>query len=123
MAVLTPFGKTVRKLRIDADCTMADMAEALGVTPAYLSAVEVGRKPVNDRLVEKAVDFFDRRLDNFDRGALIAAADRTRDSVDVSCLSEEQRQGVAAFARRLKNPENPEVDFDLDDLRKLLEEG
>jgi transcriptional regulator with XRE-family HTH domain len=41
---MTPFGKRVRDLRAARGVTMAQMAEALGVTAAYLSALEHGKR-------------------------------------------------------------------------------
>jgi len=44
MAELTAFGKEVRKLRIDKEVSLMEMADALGVSVAFLSALETGRK-------------------------------------------------------------------------------
>ncbi len=46
--MLTPFGRFLRKLRIDQGELMKDMADRLGVTASYLSAVEMGKKAVPD---------------------------------------------------------------------------
>ncbi|MFC4161976.1 helix-turn-helix domain-containing protein [Chitinimonas lacunae] len=43
---LTPFGKVLRKLRIDHNERLADMAKRLGISGAYLSFIETGNKPV-----------------------------------------------------------------------------
>ena len=39
------FGELIQKYRIDADQTLDSVADVLGVSPAYLSEVELGRKP------------------------------------------------------------------------------
>lgn len=44
--MVTEFGKFCRKLRIDNDEHMVNMAEKLGVTSSYLSAVENGKRKV-----------------------------------------------------------------------------
>lgn len=44
--MLTPFGKLCRKIRIDHDELMEDMARKLDVTTSYLSAVERGKRKV-----------------------------------------------------------------------------
>lgn len=44
--MLTPFGKFCRKLRIDRNEILKDMASKLGVTVSYLSAVEHGKRPI-----------------------------------------------------------------------------
>lgn len=44
--MLTVFGKFTRKLRIDVGETLYSMAKKLGVSSAFLSAVEVGNKSI-----------------------------------------------------------------------------
>ncbi len=41
---MTPFGRRVRDLRAERGISLAEMAQRLGVTPAYLSALEHGRR-------------------------------------------------------------------------------
>jgi len=53
---LTPFGKALRRLRIDRDMLLKDMARKAAVTPAFLSAVEAGRKPIPHYLVDRIAD-------------------------------------------------------------------
>lgn len=44
--MLTEFGKILRKLRIDNQELLKDMATKLGVSSAYLSAVETGKRKI-----------------------------------------------------------------------------
>lgn len=55
---LSPFGKAVRKLRIDAEVYLIQMAEYLGVRPATLSAMETGRAAVPLSITTRSNDFF-----------------------------------------------------------------
>jgi transcriptional regulator with XRE-family HTH domain len=41
---MTPFGERMRKLRAERGVTLKAMAEAIGVSPAYLSALEHGKR-------------------------------------------------------------------------------
>lgn len=41
---MTPFGKRLRELREERGVTQKEMAQALRVSPAYLSALEHGRR-------------------------------------------------------------------------------
>ncbi|MBG1233783.1 helix-turn-helix domain-containing protein [Aestuariivirga litoralis] len=41
---MTPFGAKLRKLREERGLTQAQMAEDIGVSPAYLSALEHGKR-------------------------------------------------------------------------------
>lgn len=55
--MLTMFGKFCRKLRIERDEILKDMAEKLEVTVSYLSAVENNKRAIpeewKDRIIEK----------------------------------------------------------------------
>lgn len=46
--MLDKFGKLVRDIRITRSLLLYDMAKTLGISPAELSAIECGRKPVPD---------------------------------------------------------------------------
>lgn len=50
---MTPFGKALRKLRIDRELLLGDMAERLGISASYLSQIETGKKPIPDTFVER----------------------------------------------------------------------
>lgn len=102
---MTPFGKEIRKLRIDADITMSDMAKGLGKLPSYLSAVELGDKPLSEEFAKAIIGYL-RGLPYFrkhrlDEDYLLRLADRTRRTIDVQTLHDRDREVVAAFARRL----------------------
>ena len=79
---LTPFGKEVRKYRIDRDMLLKDLADALGVTPTFVSAVEAGRKPVPPAWPERISDVLG--LDMIQRKALENAAAKSAREVRIS---------------------------------------
>lgn len=54
--MLTPFGKEVRKIRIDMNMKLMEMAEKLGVSPTFLTAVETGRKAVPADLPQRITE-------------------------------------------------------------------
>ena len=58
MAQVTEFGKILRKMRIDSSEVLGDMAEKLGVSAAYLSAIEVGRRDIPENLIQKIVSVY-----------------------------------------------------------------
>ncbi len=51
--MLTSIGRFLRKLRIENGEILKDMAEALGVSSAFLSAVENGKKKMPESWIEK----------------------------------------------------------------------
>jgi transcriptional regulator with XRE-family HTH domain len=50
---LTAFGRIVRHRRVDLGMTLGKMADALGVSSAFLSAVELGRSSVPEGWADK----------------------------------------------------------------------
>ncbi len=95
---LTPYGKEVRMSRIKAEVTLADMAGFLGVTPAFLSAVETGRRRVPSGLATRVREFFELQglavLPDFE-----ALADASNEEVSLVGLQPEQQMLVASLAR------------------------
>ncbi|MBU9420029.1 hypothetical protein KTE23_26035 [Burkholderia multivorans] len=55
---LTPYGMLVRALRIVTGTVLGDMAQHLGCSPAALSAVEFGRKPLTAAMVADTAAYF-----------------------------------------------------------------
>jgi len=99
--MLTEFGKYVRKLRIDKGIVLGEMAQALGLSSAYLSGVENGKKAITEALIEKLVAFFD--LEPGQIQALRQAAANSPVSVkfDLRDMPSEERTLVSAFARQV----------------------
>ena len=81
MAV-TEFGKFLRKMRIDCSEVLGVMAERLGVSPAYLSAIENGMRDIPDAFVEKVVAEYS--LDEEQAKKLAEAEAQTKGAVDVN---------------------------------------
>lgn len=102
---MTPFGREIRKLRIDADVTMGEMAVALGKKPSYMSAVELGDKPLSEELAASIIGYLKSlpyfKHNKLNERLLMRLADRSRKTVNVQALPERSRESVAAFARRL----------------------
>lgn len=46
-------GSMLRKIRVDREETQKTMAENLGISGSYLSAIEMGKRPIPDGFIEK----------------------------------------------------------------------
>lgn len=55
---MTPFGKAVRHLRIEHEMMLGDMADALDMSPSYLSQIETGKKPIPTDMVGRIAAMF-----------------------------------------------------------------
>ena len=51
--MLTAFGKALRKIRIDRNLLLKDMADGLGCSSPFLSAIESGTKKIPDDMIER----------------------------------------------------------------------
>ena len=99
MAELTSFGIALRKLRIEKRLKLLDLAKRLDVSAAYLSAIETGKKPIPDAFVlriSRALELASREIAD-----LAKSVDRTRKEIRVDDKKEDDRELIAAFARRL----------------------
>lgn len=110
--MLTIFGKVLRKARIDKGLLLKEMAEVCGISSAFLSSVETGKKPIPSGLMEKAADFL-----GFDQGSREWAElkdaevlSRGEVSLPTRGLSERHQETVLAFARHFEEMEPAELD-------------
>lgn len=73
--MLTDFGKFCRKLRIDHDETQKDIADYLGVTTAYLSTMENGKRNISKTIADKLITRYN--LSGVDLDRFILAIDNS----------------------------------------------
>ncbi len=95
---MTPFGARVRALRAERRTTQKALAAELGVSAAYLSALEHGRRgaPASG-LVHQVCEIFGLIWDEADELARLARLSRPRVRVNTGGLTPEQ----TALANRL----------------------
>jgi transcriptional regulator with XRE-family HTH domain len=85
---MTPFGERVRRLRRERGVSQRDMAVAIGVSPAYLSALEHGRRGVpNWGMVQKIIGFFNIIWDDAEELQRLAERSDPRIVIDTAGLS------------------------------------
>lgn len=87
---MTPFGKRLRELRDERNVTQKQMAEAIRVSPAYLSALEHGRRgqPTWD-LLQRIITYFNIIWDDAEELQQLAAISHPRVVIDTAGLSPE----------------------------------
>lgn len=87
---MTPFGAKMRSLRTERGISQKDMAAAIGVSPAYLSALEHGRRGAPSwAMVQKIIGFFNVIWDDAEELARLAWESHPRIVVDTAGLSPE----------------------------------
>ena len=120
---VTEFGKELRKLRIDRGDVLKKMADALGCTSSYLSAIECGKRGVPSDLIPRIQALYG--LDDEQVARLEAARDSTLSNVklDLEGASGEQRDVALMFARTFKSLSREEIEEMKRFLSKASEEG
>lgn len=114
---MTPFAAKIRALRKARGIRQKDMAKALGVTPAYLSALEHGHRSVpNWAMVQKIIGYFNVIWDEADELQRLAQMSDPRVVVDTSGLSE----SATGFANLLARHISDLSEDDLDRLHDML---
>ena len=95
---MTPYGRRVRELRAARGVTLAQMAQALGVTPAYLSALEHGKRgQPTFTLIQGAIHHLGVIWDEADELVRLADLSHPRVTIDTAGLDPE----ATLFANRL----------------------
>jgi transcriptional regulator with XRE-family HTH domain len=95
---ITEFGKVVRMARIEGGVKLSEMATSLGVSAAFLSGMETGRKKISDEWIQKIASYVRGEL-NVEAATLEAAAAVSNKSVNIDGLSPQHQMLVAGFAR------------------------
>ncbi len=115
---MTDFGTKIRQLRAKKGVKQAEMAEHLGVTPAYLSALEHGKKGAPTwSMTQKIVQYFGLIWDDAENLQSLAQLSRRRVAVDTSGLDAKATLAANLMARRIGHLTEDE----LDRLLKVLE--
>ena len=90
---MTPFGLRLRELRAERGISLQDMAAGLGVSPAYLSALEHGhRGKPNRRFVHQVCQFLGIIWDDAEALQRLADLSHPRVVVDTAGLSPEKTE-------------------------------
>ena len=99
----TPLGQFLRKLRISNNEVLADMAQKLKITSAYLSAIELGKRSIPKNLFADLIELYS--ISKEEEVELQKAIDTSVTSVEIDLdnVSLSGRETVLAFARKLKD--------------------
>ena len=112
----TTFGKELRKLRIDKDETIHQMAKKLEMSMSYLSAIEAGSRNIPGDMVDKIIVKYKLNKERSENLRQAEAESAKEINVNLEGISKEQRKLVFALSRKLNKISDEEC---LDILNKL----
>ncbi len=120
--MLTDFGRYLRKLRIDCGELIRDMADKLGVTASYLSAVETGKRNIPEAWVDEIVTKYG--LDGSAKSDLTKAAANSAKVIKLGLdeVSADRREAAILFAREFKDLDDATI-LQIRDLLKKRPHG
>jgi transcriptional regulator with XRE-family HTH domain len=99
---MTPFGKRLRELREQRSMNQKQLAQALHVSPAYLSALEHGhRSPPTFQFVLKVIGFFNIIWDEAEELQRLATLSNPRVTIDTSGLDPVATELTNLLAQRI----------------------
>lgn len=99
---MTPLGLKLRELRRRKGVSQKEMASALGVSAAYLSALEHGRRGVPTWvLLQKIIGYFNVIWDDAEEVLKLAGQSHPRIVIDTSGLSPEATEFANLLAARI----------------------
>lgn len=121
---MTPFGLKIRELRKQRSISMKEMATAIGVTPAYLSALEHGHRGLPSwYLVQRIIAYFNVIWDEAEEIARLARISHPRVIVDTSGLSPKATELANRLAERIAELDEAELDRHLRLLVRMDDEA
>ena len=113
---MTPFGAKLRAMRAERGLSLGEMAEAIGVTPTYLSALEHGRRGQPSWVfVQRVIQFFNVIWDDAEELQRLADMSHPRVVVDTAGLDPRATLLANRLSRRITELDGPALD-------KLLKE-
>lgn len=101
---MTPLGLKIRELRDKKGVTQKQMAEELGVSAAYLSALEHGHRGMpNWHFLQRLIGYFNIIWDEADALQKLAISSHTRVVVDTEKLSADATSLANILSQQIAN--------------------
>lgn len=101
---MTPFGLKLRQMRAERGVTLAQMAKGIGVSSAYLSALEHGhRGRPNWSFVQRIITYFNVIWDEAEELQRLAEISDPKVSVNTAGLAPEATELANVLAQEISN--------------------
>lgn len=116
---MTPFGEKVRELRAARGTTLAEMADVMGVSTAYLSALEHGKRGTPRAVFLELVNaYFALDWDEAEELRQLAGISRPKVSIDTGGLSPKATELANRLAARIGDLDDSRLDTLLAELKE-----
>ncbi len=121
---MTPFGERLRELRADKGVKQSEMAEDLDVSPAYLSALEHGKRGAPSwAFIQKIIQYFGLIWDDAEDLKELAHLSKPKVMIDTSGLDPKATRAVNILSQRVGRLNERQLDQLLALLGERPEDG
>ena len=115
---MTPFGEKIQFLRHQRNVMQKDMAAALNVSPAYLSALEHGQRGKPQwSMVQRIITYFNVIWDEAEELQYLASISDPKMTLDTSKLSSKATKLANLLGRNITKLDDDEIE----NLTKVIE--
>lgn len=115
----TGLGQLLRKIRIDSGEVLMHMANKLKMSPAFLSAIELGKRSVPSDFVTNLVANYDLSNDEVSQIIHTIEEDKRIIELNLADADDQHIDAALAFTRRVKSMTPEEIEA----LMKIFEES
>jgi len=116
---ITQLGKFLRKVRIDRDQILYDMAQELELSVAQLSAIELGKRSIAPKVKQRIITLYSALASDESEVARLVDVSQPTYKEDLSDAGEIQRELFISFARTYKELPDEEAQKWLDELNEI----
>lgn len=121
--MITDFGKQLRKIRIDEQELLADMAQKLGVSSAYLSAVETGKRNIPDAWLQKIISVYKLPEERAQTLTDSFFYSKPVVKIELSQATEQQKTTALSFAKALDGLSDSDLEKIMTVVNKVKSRG
>ena len=114
--MISKFGKCIRNIREQENDSLRQMAIKLGISAAFLSAMEVGRKSIPHEYIDKIKSIYNLTKEQEIELEKSIYLTNERVHIELAEMNEAQKDVSLMFARKIKTANN---DL-LEELKKVL---
>ena len=100
--MITPFGKELRKIRLDRDLLLKNMADDFDFSSSYLSAIENGKKEIPKDFIKKLRANYNLSEEEFSKLEIAKIESQKSIEFNISELNKIQQDFMFSFARRFE---------------------
>lgn len=121
---MTPFGEKIRSLRRQRNASQKDMAAALNVSPAYLSALEHGQRGKPQwSMVQRIITYFNIIWDEAEELQYLASISSPKPVLDTVGLSARATKLANLLANNIATLSSRQIDNLISQLEANLNAG